>query len=211
MRLSQGEAVFSPAPVTAQERRPFTVQAPGAALTARGTRYVVGVGDEREGWLGVLQHSVEVQLDQRGLDDMAGTAVVEQGSSLSFGPHQGLVPLEIGPEELASWQQGRLVLRREPLAQAFKRGDGPTFVVVANHFKSKGSCPEQGRDADQRDGQDCWNPARTLAARALAADLPAAELVIAPDAGHMPHRLRTDLVIAAIRRVNEMTSAAAAD
>ena len=42
-------------------------------------------------------------------------------------------------------------------------------------------------------------------ARALAADLPAAELVIAPDTGHMPHRLRTDLVIAAIRRVNEMT------
>ena len=48
-------------------------------------------------------------------------------------------------------------------------------------------------------------------ARALAAMLPAAELVIAPDTGHMPHRLRTDLVIAAIRRVNEMTSASAAD
>lgn len=44
-------------------------------------------------------------------------------------------------------------------------------------------------------------------ARALAATLPAGELVIAPDTGHMPHRLRTDLVIAAIRRVNEMTSA----
>jgi pimeloyl-ACP methyl ester carboxylesterase len=43
-------------------------------------------------------------------------------------------------------------------------------------------------------------------ARALAADLTAAELVIAPDAGHMPHRLRTDLVIAAIRRVNAMAS-----
>lgn len=48
-------------------------------------------------------------------------------------------------------------------------------------------------------------------ARALAAALPAAELVIAPDTGHMPHRLRTDLVIAAIRRVNEMTSARGAD
>lgn len=48
-------------------------------------------------------------------------------------------------------------------------------------------------------------------ARALAVDMPAAELVIAPDTGHMPHRLRTDLVIAAIRRVNEMTSAAARD
>jgi pimeloyl-ACP methyl ester carboxylesterase len=46
-------------------------------------------------------------------------------------------------------------------------------------------------------------------ARALAADLPAAELVIAPDTGHMPHRLRTDLVIAAIRRVNEMASQSA--
>jgi pimeloyl-ACP methyl ester carboxylesterase len=43
-------------------------------------------------------------------------------------------------------------------------------------------------------------------ARALASTLPAAELVIAPDTGHMPHRLRTDLVIAAIRRVNEMAS-----
>ncbi len=46
-------------------------------------------------------------------------------------------------------------------------------------------------------------------ARALAAELPAAELVIAPDTGHMPHRLRTDLVVAAIRRVNEMTAAPA--
>lgn len=46
-------------------------------------------------------------------------------------------------------------------------------------------------------------------ARALAAALPAAELVIAPDTGHMPHRLRTDLVVAAIRRVNEMASAGA--
>lgn len=43
-------------------------------------------------------------------------------------------------------------------------------------------------------------------ARTLAADLPAGELVIAPDTGHMPHRLRPDLVFAAIRRVNEMAA-----
>lgn len=48
-------------------------------------------------------------------------------------------------------------------------------------------------------------------ARALAADLPAAELVIAPDTGHMPHRLRTDLVLAAIRRVNAMAAPSIAD
>ncbi len=44
-------------------------------------------------------------------------------------------------------------------------------------------------------------------ARALAADLPAAELVTAPGTGHMPHRLRTDLVLAAIRRVKSMAAA----
>ncbi len=43
-------------------------------------------------------------------------------------------------------------------------------------------------------------------ARALAVEMPAAELVIAPETGHMPHRRRTDLVLAAIRRVNEMAA-----
>lgn len=47
-------------------------------------------------------------------------------------------------------------------------------------------------------------------ARALAAALPAGELVIAPDTGHMPHQLRPDLGIAAIRRVNSMASVSAA-
>ena len=62
------------------------------------------------------------------------------------------------------------LLSRPPLAQRFReRASGTDFWVIVNHFKSKGSCPEQGRDADQGDGQGCWNPARTLAARALAA------------------------------------------
>jgi pimeloyl-ACP methyl ester carboxylesterase len=46
-------------------------------------------------------------------------------------------------------------------------------------------------------------------ARALAVELPAAELVIAPGTGHMPHRLRTDLVLAAIRRVQAMATQSA--
>lgn len=48
-----------------------------------------------------------------------------------------------------------------------------------------------------------------LHARALASELSVAEMVTAPGAGHMPHRTRTDLVIAAIRRVEAMASAAA--
>ena len=60
---------------------------------------------------------------------------------------------------------------RAPLAQAFRRGEGPAFVVVANHFKSKscgrGEEAATGADVDQRDGQSCWNALRVDSARRL--------------------------------------------
>ena len=56
---------------------------------------------------------------------------------------------------------------RPPLAQSFRAGDGPVFTVVANHFKSKGCGQAAGADADQRDGQGCWNATRTLSAQRL--------------------------------------------
>ena len=59
---------------------------------------------------------------------------------------------------------------RKPLAQAFTpQGHGPagTFVVIANHFKSKGSAPSSGPNADQGDGQGAWNAARVAQATAL--------------------------------------------
>lgn len=43
-----------------------------------------------------------------------------------------------------------------------------TVTVAVNHFKSKGGCPNSGLDADQGDGQGCWNFQRTEAARVLA-------------------------------------------
>jgi predicted extracellular nuclease len=54
---------------------------------------------------------------------------------------------------------------REPLAQEFKRKgalDSDGFLVVVNHFKSKGSGPDDGT------GQGLSNPARIQQARALA-------------------------------------------
>ena len=62
---------------------------------------------------------------------------------------------------------------RVPLAQAFVpvaggRDAGPAFVVVANHFKSKGCGEASGEQADQGDGQGCWNPRRVESARRLA-------------------------------------------
>lgn len=56
---------------------------------------------------------------------------------------------------------------RPPLAQSFRAGNGPVFTVVANHFKSKGCGQAAGADADQRDGQGCWNATRTLSAQRL--------------------------------------------
>ena len=64
---------------------------------------------------------------------------------------------------------------RVPLAQAFVIATSPgsrgrtndAFVVVANHFKSKGCGNAQGLDADQRDGQSCFNAARVDSAQRL--------------------------------------------
>lgn len=56
---------------------------------------------------------------------------------------------------------------RPPLAQAFRAGRGPVFVVVANHFKSKGCSEASGADADQGDGQVCWNATRLDSAQRL--------------------------------------------
>ena len=57
---------------------------------------------------------------------------------------------------------------RPALAQTFEQvGTGQKLTVVVNHLKSKGSCPSSGLDADQLDGQACWNHTRTRAAQAL--------------------------------------------
>jgi len=59
---------------------------------------------------------------------------------------------------------------RVPLAQAFtatEAGDDGAFLVVVNHFKSKGCGDAQGDNRDTRDGQSCYAPVRTASARRL--------------------------------------------
>src|SRR5690606_34214603 len=58
-------------------------------------------------------------------------------------------------------------LSRAPLAQAFRAGNGPVFVVVANHFKSKGCRDAEGADRDQGDGQACFNATRRASGQQL--------------------------------------------
>lgn len=59
---------------------------------------------------------------------------------------------------------------RVTLAQSFQAlSGGKNFTVVPNHLKSKGSCPEDktSQDADQSDGQGCWNATRLTAVQKL--------------------------------------------
>ncbi|RUO36756.1 hypothetical protein CWE13_07860 [Aliidiomarina shirensis] len=59
---------------------------------------------------------------------------------------------------------------RPPLLQNFSvNSTGKEIAVVANHFKSKGSCPSERNDANanQNDGQACWNQLRVETAEAL--------------------------------------------
>ena len=61
--------------------------------------------------------------------------------------------------------------RRPPLVQTFReKASAEQITVVVNHFKSKGGCPNNGSlNADQNDGQACWNAERVEAANTLTA------------------------------------------
>lgn len=59
---------------------------------------------------------------------------------------------------------------RPPLAQTLTDQDtGEQFTVVVNHFKSKGSCPEdeESPNSNQNDGQACWSDLRLKSAQQL--------------------------------------------
>jgi uncharacterized repeat protein (TIGR01451 family) len=65
------------------------------------------------------------------------------------------------------------VHNRPPTAQTFDVVDalnpafGQRFTALANHSKSKGSCPGAGPDTDQNDGQACFAPTREAQANRI--------------------------------------------
>jgi len=74
----------------------------------------------------------------------------------------------IGPAETLTGAE--FERSRQPQAQLFRAlPDGENLLVVINHLKSKGSCPESGEDADQGDGQACWNAMRRASAQKMTA------------------------------------------
>jgi len=74
------------------------------------------------------------------------------------------------------------VFNRPPIAQNFKlKANNQNFVFIVNHFKSKGCSGASGADADQGDGQSCYNASRIEQANAL---LQFINTVVTPAAGH---------------------------
>lgn len=59
------------------------------------------------------------------------------------------------------------VHNRPPLAQTFTTPNGERFTVVVNHFKSKSCSDAAGANADQGDGQGCYNASRQAQASRL--------------------------------------------
>ncbi|MGE7993067.1 FecR family protein [Pseudomonas sp. NPDC089554] len=120
VRLLSGEAVFSAAPVSSQERRPFVVEYAGATSRALGTRFVVGESGAG-GWVGMLEHSVRVQLSSPPTQGKA-SQVLEESDSLRYDQAGGIQPLPGHDLRRATdWQRGVLVFERQPLAEVVAR------------------------------------------------------------------------------------------
>ena len=99
----------------------------------------------------------------RPVDDNTGTDKITVGLFYRSDRLQAVGPAQtlVGPEFERS---------RQPQAQLFRQiPGGDSLLIVINHLKSKGSCPDSGEDADQGDGQGCWNPMRRVAAEKMSA------------------------------------------
>jgi predicted extracellular nuclease len=63
---------------------------------------------------------------------------------------------------------GNVINNRAPMAQTFQLANGKKFSLIANHLRSKGSCPTgSGPDSDKGDGQGCWAATRVQQAQRL--------------------------------------------
>ncbi|MGY1450106.1 FecR family protein [Pseudomonas chlororaphis] len=134
VHLLAGSAVFDVAPMGGEESRPFVVESAGGQTRALGTRFVVGRESSQQAWVGVLQHSVAVNLDtpaQQG----ASERVLQEGQSARYNPLSGVVTLDgLDLQRATSWRRGVLVFDRQPLALVIEQLNRyrPGRVVLGN-------------------------------------------------------------------------------
>ena len=101
----------------------------------------------------------------------AGTYAVVPDPATGTGTDEIKVALIYKPGKLgrvgSSLSDASSVHNRPPLAQTFAAPNGEKFTVLVNHFKSKGCGDATGANADQGDGQGCYNSSRLQQAQAL--------------------------------------------
>lgn len=129
--LIKGSAIFDVAPMAGEEKRPFVVHSAGGQTRALGTRFVVEREDDRQAWVGVLQHSVAVTL--QALPQKA--TVLKEGQAARYSPENGVVALDdFDLERATSWRRGVLIFDRLPLAKVIEQLNRyrPGKVVLTN-------------------------------------------------------------------------------
>lgn len=120
IRLLQGDASFAVAPIGGTEQRPFIVETAGGNSRALGTKFVVSQ-DQDGAWMGVLEHSVELSLQQPPATGLART-VLQEGQAAHYSADKGIEPLaDFDVARASSWQRGVLVFDRVPLAEVAER------------------------------------------------------------------------------------------
>lgn len=110
VRLMRGAAAFS---VTADPERPFTVEANQGATTALGTRFTVR-RDGANTLVAVTEHRVRVAWPA---ERPGSTAILSEGSALSYGPGGLGKPHQIDPVAAEAWTMGNLVFVDRLLAE----------------------------------------------------------------------------------------------
>ncbi|MEC5386781.1 ExeM/NucH family extracellular endonuclease [Uliginosibacterium sp. H3] len=101
----------------------------------------------------------------------AGTYAVVPTPSTGSGTDAIRVAMIYKPGKLslvgASLSDADSINNRPPMAQAFAAANGEKFSVIVNHMKSKSCGSDGGGDADQNDGQGCYNLRRQKQAQRL--------------------------------------------
>jgi transmembrane sensor len=120
IELLSGDASFAVAPIGGNEQRPFIVDSSGGSSRALGTQFVLSQ-DAKGAWMGVLEHSVELSLNeppQNGIERQ----VLQQGQAARYSQAAGIELLsDFDVARASSWQRGVLVFDRVPLAQVAER------------------------------------------------------------------------------------------
>ncbi len=122
--LMRGEAWFE---VEKDPSRPFTVEAAGGAITARGTAFDVAINKTRIE-VTATENSVEVTAE-------GSSVLVSPGRQTAYGPSlPAIPPYEVDSESVTSWRRGKLIFKDKPLGEVvaalsrFHHG----LIVVAN-------------------------------------------------------------------------------